>query len=131
MYIIVAGIGQVGLQIVETLLEEGHSVVVIENDPDRMKEVDSLDLLSISGNAASLKTLIEAGINNADLFIAATGCDEINIVSSVIAKKKGCRTMARVNSLDYMSENKTACKLELFGIDLAICPDQVTANHMA
>ncbi len=131
MYIIVAGIGQVGLQIVETLLEEGHSVVVIENDPDRMKEVDSLDLLSISGNAASLKTLIEAGINNADLFIAATGCDEINIVSSVIAKKKGCRTMARVNSLDYMTENKTACKLELFGIDLAICPDQVTANHMA
>ena len=131
MYIIVAGMGQVGLQIVETLLEEGHNLAVIENDPDRMSAVENMDLLSVNGNAASLSSLIEAGINSADLLIAATGSDEVNIISSVIARTKGCRTMARVNSRDYVPENMMSGKLELFGIDLAICPDKVTASHMA
>ena len=95
MYIIIAGMGQVGLQITETLLEEGHNLAVIEKDKERMNAFESMDVLSINGNAASLSTLIEAGISSADIFIGATGSDEVNIISSIIAKTKGCRTMAR------------------------------------
>ncbi len=131
MYIIVAGMGQVGLQITETLLEEGHNLAVIENDCERIKIFENLDMLCVNGNAASLSTLIEAGISSADIFIAATGSDEVNIISSVIARTKGCRTMARINGKDYMPEDMISGKLDLFGIDLAICPDRVTAKHMA
>lgn len=131
MYIIVAGMGQVGLQIVETLLLEGHNLAVIEDDPKRIGVIENMDLLSVEGNAASLSVLIKAGINSADLFIAATGSDEVNIISCVIAKSKGCRTIAQINSQDYIPENTTAGKLDLFGIDLAICPDLVTATHMS
>ena len=131
MYVIVAGIGQVGLQIVETLLQEGHNLAVIEEDADRMSVLENLDLLSVRGNAASLSCLVEAGINSADLFIAATGSDEVNIIACVVAKAKGCRTIARLNSRDYMPERVISGKLELFGIDLAICPDLVTATNMS
>ena len=82
MYIIVAGVGQVGLQVVETLLEEGHSLAVIEKDEERVRLVENMDLLSIRGNAASLKTQVEAGVVSADLFIAATGSDEVNIIAN-------------------------------------------------
>ncbi len=131
MYIVIAGMGQVGLQITETLLEEGHNLAVIEKNKERMSVFESMDVLSINGNAASLSTLIEAGISSADIFIGATGSDEVNIISSIIAKTKGCRTMARINDRDYMPENMISGKLDLFGIDLAICPDRVTAKHMA
>ncbi len=131
MYIIVAGMGRVGRQIVETLIQEGHNLAAIESESQRLGGVENLDLLTVHGSAASISALLEAGINSADLFIAATGSDEVNIISCIIAKSKGCKTIARVNSQDYMPEGVTSGKLDLFGIDLAICPNRVTSNQMA
>ncbi len=130
MYVVVAGAGQVGTQIAQTLLEEGHSVAVIESDKKRFEAIESMDVLAVEGNAASPAKLREAGISSADLLVAVTGSDETNIIACVIGKSKGCKTVARLSNMDYMKEGATTGRLEIFNIDMAVSPDMVTANQI-
>jgi trk system potassium uptake protein TrkA len=85
----------------------------------------------IKGNAASLAKLEEAGIGNAELFIGVTGSDEINMVSCGIAHTRGCKTIARINSLDYIDEPIATKKYAFLGIDVAVCPELLAAIKMA
>ena len=131
MYVVIAGAGQVGTQIAKVLLDEGHSVAMIESDKGQLENLEALDVLAIEGNAASPKALAEAGINTADLLVAATGSDEVNIIASVVAKSKGCKTVTRISSPDYIKEGMVTGSLETFGIDVAVCPDMVTATQVS
>ena len=130
MYVVVAGAGQVGTQIAQTLLDEGHSVAVIESDKKRFEEIESLDVLAVKGNAASPAKLREAGINSADLLVAVTGSDEANIIACVISKSKGCKTIARLSNADYMKEGAKTGRLDIFSIGMAVSPDMVTASQI-
>lgn len=131
MYIVIAGAGQVGIEIAKLLLDEGHNVVLIESDEKRLESVEMLDVLIVEGNAASPAKLAEAGINSADMLVAVTGSDEINIIACMVAKSKGCKTIARISSADYIKEGSETGKLGVFGVDVAVCPDAVTATQIS
>ena len=130
MYVVVAGAGQVGTQIAQTLLDEGHSVAIIESNKKRFADVESLDVLAVRGNAASPSKLREAGINSADLLVAVTGSDETNIIACVIGKSKGCKTVARLSNADYMKEGAETGRLDIFSVGMAVSPDMVTAKQI-
>lgn len=131
MYIVIGGAGEVGYTIARSLSEAGHNIAIIDRDRAACARVESLDVLVINGNAASPAKLDEAYINSADIFIAVTGSDETNMLSCAIAKLKGCKTIARVNNLDYIDEPIETEKFRNLGIDTAICPDLVAAIKMS
>ena len=104
MKIIVAGAGEVGTHLAKMLSSEFHDTVVIDPDEANLKGIDAnLDLLTIVGSATSFETLIEAQVKKADLFIAVTLSEEINITAAILAKKLGAKiTIARVDNQEYV-----------------------------
>lgn len=131
MNIIIVGCGKVGYTLVEQLSNEDHNIVVIDERPEKVQYItDRLDAMGIVGNGINYKTLIEAGIENADLLIAVTGDDEKNLLCSVIAKKTGhCQTIARVRNPIYNSETEFL-KKEL-GLAMIINPEQIAAREIS
>lgn len=98
MKIIVVGSGKVGSQIIEKLVAEGHNVTAVDIQEKCLTELEvKLDILSVHGNGVREEVLREAGAQNADLLVAATAGDEINLLCSMMAKKIGTsHTIARV-----------------------------------
>ena len=130
MYIIIAGAGDVGFQVAKSLRTGKHNIAIIENDSEALERAETLDALVIKGHAANPNNLDEIDIKNAHLFIAVTGSDEINMISSAIAHSKGVRTITRINSREYMEDAVTEEKFKDIGIDVAICPELVAAEKM-
>lgn len=132
MKIIIVGCGKVGTKIAEQLSQEGgHDITVI--DP-RRKVVESLinqhDIMGIVGSSPDIATFDEAGVCDADILIAVTGSDELNLLTCLIAKKYGgCQTIARVRKREY------AKALHLFkddlGLAMVINPEQAAAFEIA
>ncbi|MEG1774367.1 MAG: NAD-binding protein, partial [Oscillospiraceae bacterium] len=90
MRVVVVGNGKVGHTLTEQLSKEGHDVVVIDNDRRALEEsTNVLDVMGVSGNGASYRVQVEAEVNKADLLIAVTNADEINILCCLVAKKLG------------------------------------------
>ena len=86
--IIVVGAGKVGDTLVNRLAEEGHDLVIIDKNVDRLTELANLcDCMGIIGNGASHEVLEEAGVSSADLFISVTESDELNLLCCTIAKQ--------------------------------------------
>ena len=108
MNIIVVGCGKVGLNLADQLNKEGHNITIIDNDEKELRHaVDFLDVMGIHGNGAMPQTLREAGINDADVLIAATNQDEVNMLCCLFAKKEGhCSTIARIRDPQYTTEIK-------------------------
>ncbi len=106
MNIIIAGCGKVGYTLAEQLNKENHNVTIIDTNEKALRHaVDSLDVMGINGNGAVLDTQREAGIKNADVLIAATDSDEVNMLCCLIAKKEGnCSTIARIRDPQYSAE---------------------------
>lgn len=106
MNIIIVGFGVTGAKLAENLTREGHDVSVIDTNPaDVRKATEAFDVLGIVGNGATHKVQMEAGVAEADLFIAVTPHDELNLLCCLIAKKNSdCATIARVRNPDYLSE---------------------------
>lgn len=129
--VIIAGGGDVGYSLARTLSEEGHNITVIEKNDTITEKLEALDVLVVAGNAASPSVLDMAYVNSADFFIAVTGSDEINLASCSIAKNRGCRTLARINSEDYINKPVSTKELNEIGIDVAFCPELISSKHMA
>ena len=105
--IIVVGAGKVGDTLVNRLSAEGHDLVVIDKNFDRLTELANIcDCMGVIGNGASHEVLEEAGVSSADLFIAVTESDELNLLCCTIAKQfnKNLATIARVRNPDYGKE---------------------------
>ncbi|MDD2496996.1 MAG: Trk system potassium transporter TrkA [Desulfitobacteriaceae bacterium] len=131
MKAIIIGAGKVGYSIAQMLSYEGHDVIVIDLEEARLKAVDDhLDVQTICGNGASSDVLREAGVREADLLVAVTEGDELNMVSCFIGKSYGVkRTIARVRNPEYVDFDKSS-GLGPIGIDLIINPERVTANEI-
>lgn len=131
MNIIVAGCGKVGSVLAEQLSREGHDITVIDEDSDIVQHTsNAADVRGIVGNVASYSIQQEAGIGKADLLIAVTNADEVNLLSCLIAKKAGaCQTIARVRNPVYHQEIRHI-KEEL-GLSLVINPEWAAAMEMA
>ncbi|PHU36373.1 Trk system potassium transporter TrkA [Agathobacter ruminis] len=104
--IIIVGCGKVGSTLLEELSKEGHELSIIDQRSERIMEMTNMyDILGICGNGASYSVQKEAGIENADLVIAVTDSDELNLLCCTIAKRVGnCATIARVRTPDYSKE---------------------------
>ena len=123
MKIIVVGCGKVGAALTAQLSQEGHDIAVIDVDSGVVTDIsNNYDVLGLVGNGASHAVQMEAGIESADLLIAATDSDELNLLCCLIAKKAGgCNTIARVRNPVYNGEIDFI-KEEL-GLSLTVNPE--------
>ena len=130
MKIIIVGCGKVGYALAEQLSEEGHEITVIDSKAERVQAaVDALDVIGYIGNGNSYKMQKEAGVEEADLVIAVTSQDEVNLLACLIAKKAGnCKTIARVRNPEYMDEIDYI--REELGLSLSINPEFATARDI-
>lgn len=131
MNIIIVGCGKVGETLAAQLNEEGNNITIIDTDSERVNAVSSKhDVMGVIGNGATLLTLKEVHIEHADLLIAVTGSDELNLLCCLIAKKAGdCQTIARVRSPQYSNE-APYLKDEL-GLAMVINPEFAAAAEIA
>jgi trk system potassium uptake protein TrkA len=131
MDVIVAGAGLVGYHIAERLSKEGHNVTLIEKNRSKQEQLSArLNALVVSGSVADAEVLDKAGIGKADLFVAVTNQDEVNLVASMLAHERGTkRIIARIKSLEYTTAEWTKNARKL-GIDLLINPQNVVAEEI-
>lgn len=131
MQIIIVGCGKVGKTLAEHLTNEGHNLVMIDPNPERIQEVSELyDVMGIVGNGSSFSILQEAGVENTDLLIAVTGSDEMNLLCCLFAKKTGkCHTIARVRNPLYNKE--LGFIKDQLGISMIINPELTAATEIA
>ena len=130
MKIVVIGDGKVGHAITEHTCKEGHEVVVIDNNPKVIEELVNLyDVGGICGNGACIDIQESAGVSKADLVVAATSRDEVNMLACLIAKKLGAKaTIARVRSYEYNSHIEDL--KSALGIQMTINPELEAANEI-
>ena len=103
MKIIIIGDGKLGYNLAENLSKENNDVIIIDKNQEALKKAgEYLDVMCIKGNGLSTQILLEAGIKEADLLIAATASDEMNMVCCLTAKKLGAtHTIARIRDPEY------------------------------
>lgn len=131
MKIIIVGCGMVGRSLAAELNGEGNDITVVDVNATKVKDVSGrYDIMGVVGNGATLSVLREAGIDKADLLIAVTGSDELNLLCCIIAKKRGnCQTIARLENPEYYKE--AAYLRDELGLAMVINPQQATANEIA
>lgn len=131
MKIIIIGDGKVGYNLAENLSKENNDVTIIDKNSEALKKADEfLDVMCIKGNGLSTKVLLEAGVNEADLLIAATTSDELNMVCCLTAKKLGAgHTIARIRDPEYADE-LSQLKDDL-DLDMVINPERAVAGEIA
>lgn len=131
MKIIIVGLGKVGQSLAAELSGEGHDITVIDEQEEVVQEfANQYDLMGAVGNGASYSTQMDAGIEAADLMIAVTGSDELNLLCCLIAKKAGnCHTIARVRNPEYSAE--LGFIKEELGLAMVINPELAAAGEIA
>lgn len=129
--IIIVGAGKVGYALAEQLSREGHSLTVVDPSDEASHRVsDALDVICVRGNGVTVPVLEEAGAPQADLLIAVTDLDEVNMVCCLTAKRLGARyTIARIRNPEYF-ENLGHFKRDM-GIGMIINPERATAREIA
>ena len=131
MKIIIVGCGKVGTTLAEQLNRENHDITLIDTNEEAIQNIsDSADVMGVTGNGAVYQVQMEAGIQDADLLIATTNSDELNMLCCLIAKKAGnCHTIARIRNPEYSSEIRYI--REELNLSLAIYPELAAAREIA
>ena len=133
MRIIVAGAGEIGSHLAKMLSMEYHEITVISPDEESLERISGeSDIITVEGISSSIETLQKAGIENADLFIAVNPDSEqdINIVSSILAKKLGAKKVtARINNEEYQKNENRILFTDL-GIDSLFYPEKIAATEI-
>ena len=131
MKIIIVGCGKVGTTLAEQLNRENHDITLIDTNGEAIQNIsDSADVMGVTGNGAVYQVQMEAGIQDADLLIATTNSDELNMLCCLIAKKAGnCHTIARIRNPEYSSEIRYI--REELNLSLAINPELAAAREIA
>ena len=128
MKIIIAGAGEVGTHLAKMLVEEDHTITVIDHDEMRLRKVaEAGDLLVIHGMPTSIETLEQANVDRADLFIAVYPdvSQDMNIVSALFAKKMGAKkAVVRINNEEYLKADHSALFTDM-GIDYLFYPEKM------
>ncbi len=132
MKILIVGAGEIGRHMAEHLSKESHQIVVIEADEKLAGELDDhIDARVMSGNGASVTVLLDAGIDECDLFMALTSCNDTNLVACSIAKELGakkviCRVHPSIQRTEWLFNYR-----ERFGIDYLFSPERLSAVELA
>jgi trk system potassium uptake protein TrkA len=129
MHILITGAGEVGFLVASELYEE-HDVTVIDKDPEACARLQEMDVQVMQGNSANARLLMEAGVKKADIVLAVTGNDEVNIITCIIASHLGVKqTMARISNPEYI--DRPVQDRKEVGISYMICPELVMAEELA
>lgn len=130
MKIVIIGDGKVGFAIAKQLNQEGYDITIIENKPQVLDlTMNMLDVVGVQGNGGNYDVLMEAQVNQADLVIAATSSDEMNIISCLMAKKMGAEhTIARIRNPEYIKGMRIL--KEDLGLSLQINPELTAASEI-
>ncbi|TNE71178.1 Trk system potassium transporter TrkA [bacterium] len=128
MKIVIIGAGEVGYYLGGLLSKNQHDVIILDRDKEALSRVsEKLDVLTLEGNATSGKDLIEAGVDTADIVVAATSIDEVNMIAAMMSKRLGVKqVIARVRSNELSSPNSPIKPSDL-GIDVVIHPEYSVA----
>ena len=131
MKIIVVGCGKIGTTILSSLAFEGHDVVAIATLPSAFSEISNIhDVMGVCGIGVDYESLSEAGADKADIFIASTGSDELNMLACFIARKMGAaHTIAKGSNPEYNDRNSAFMQKEL-GLSLAVNPALLAAHEI-
>lgn len=128
MHIFITGAGDVGYHLARELSGD-YDVTVIDQNSRACERLEEIDVKVLQGNAANAQLLMEAGIQDADIVVAVTGNDEVNIITCITASHLGVeRTIARVSNSDYIDQPMKDRKQ--IGIGLMICPELVMAERI-
>ena len=107
MKIVIAGAGEVGSHLAKMLSNEANEITVIDSSQTRLNNLSAnTDVITVEGNPSAIKTLMDAGADKADLFIAVNPSEsqDVNIVSAMLAKKLGSKKVtARINNEEYLT----------------------------
>lgn len=130
MKIVLIGLGTIGRTILASLSGEGHRITIIDESKEKVESlIERFDVMGVVGNGACRDIQLEAGAANADLVVALTRSDELNILACLVARKVGARnTIARVRNPDYRAQ--IAEMKEDLGIAMIVNPEQETANEI-
>jgi trk system potassium uptake protein len=131
MRIVIAGAGDVGSHLAKMLSNEYHDIIVIDTDENKLKILGSMhDLMTMEGSSTSISLLTEAGVSHADLFIAVTQLEEVNIAAAILAKKIGAKkTIARIDNQEYLLKENRDFFINL-GIDSMIYPEKIASKEV-
>lgn len=131
MKIVIAGAGDVGKHLAKLLSYENQDIAVIDLNKERLRQISNqIDAVTIRGNATSYRTLLDADVAHADLLIAVTDSEEINLATAVIAKQLGARkTVARITNEEFLLR-KDILDLQKIGIDELISPESLAAREI-
>ena len=131
MNIIVVGCGKIGTTVLESLVAEGHNVTAVDNRPYALTDITNIhDVMTVCGNGADCETLADAGAADADLVVATTGSDEVNMLCCHIAKAMGVpNTVARIRKPEFNDNSLTRMK-DMLALSLAINPDRLAAMEL-
>lgn len=131
MRVIIVGCGKVGKAILESIENERHDIVAIDNNPGVIQSItDTYDVMAVCGSATSRELLAEAEVSRADLFIAVTESDEVNMLSCFLAKKMGAQhTVARIRESDYNDNNLEFLTKQL-ELSMPLNPELLTAEAL-
>lgn len=131
MNIVIVGCGKIGTTILASLVAEGHDVIAIDSNPKVINEITNIyDAIGVCGNGNDCETLSEAGIDKAELFVAVTGSDEMNMLSCFLAKRMGANhTISRIRNPEYNDQSLGFIKSQL-GLSMSINPDLLAAHEL-
>lgn len=133
MRIVIQGAGEIGSHLAKMLRQEANDITILDDNPQRLSHIASIsDVVTIEGHPSSLKTMREADVSNADLFISVVPFvpQDVNLVSALLAKNLGAKKVtARIDDEDFLSpENKLLFKQ--MGIELMFCPEKLAADEI-
>lgn len=131
MRIVIVGAGKVGSTLAFQLVKEGHDVVVIDTNEERIKELQNMaDIMTICGNGANEEILKEAEVDQSDILIAATSADEVNMLACFVARHIGAaKTIARVRSPEY--RNQLEMMKDELGLSMIVNPERSAAHEIS
>ena len=131
MNIVIVGDGKVGYTLADQLCKEGYNITVIDKNAEALMHTqETLDVMGVLGNGASIAVQTEAGVPDCDVLIAATSADEMNMLCCLTAKNLGAKhTIARIRNPEYMSQLQTL--KEQFGLSMTVNPELEAAREIA
>ena len=131
MKIVIIGAGKIGMSLAETLSQEGHEVTIIDTNGKTVETaINQNDVTGIVGNGVNFTVQREAGVNHADVVIATTYSDEINMLCCLVAKKIGVRhTVARIRDPEY--SRQFIFMLDEMGLDMVVNPEMEAAREIS
>lgn len=132
MNIIVVGAGEVGTSVSRHLVQEGHNITVIDRDLQQVARIrENIDVMTYQGSGSSMRVLREAGVAQAEMLIAVSNNDEVNMLSAIIAKRMGVKTVvARTSDPDQVDPH-VGFSNDVLDVDLLICPEVLTAAELS